>query len=82
MIQVCLEASDDEINRIYSEAIKEGYNYDANLYKATGTEFIPFEKNEALQQQIRAIEKQTKGTFKNITQTTGFIKEEGRSQKV
>lgn len=50
---------------------------DETLYKAKGKLFIPFEKNEVLQQYISAIAKQTAETMKNISQSLGFAVKRG-----
>ena len=80
-IQVALNKSNAEIDRIYSDVIKEGYARDEELYKATGRPFIPFEENIELQAYIDAIREQTKGEFVNLTQSMGFsIKLDGKMQ--
>ena len=61
-----------EINHLYKDIIRKGYARDETLYKAKGKQFIPFEKNEALQQYISAIAEQTAETMKNISQSLGF----------
>ena len=67
-IQEALNKSNAEIDRIYSDVIKEGYARDEELYKATGKPFIPFEENIELQAYIDAIREQTKDEFVNLTQ--------------
>ena len=80
-IQETLNKSNVEIDRIYSDVIKEGYARDEELYKATGKPFVPFEENLELQAYIEAIREQTKGEFVNLTQSMGFsIKVNGKMQ--
>lgn len=80
-IQEALNKSNAEIDRIYSDVIKEGYARDEELYKATGKPFIPFEENIELQAYIDAIREQTKGEFVNLTQSMGFsIRVDGKMQ--
>ncbi|WP_162300659.1 phage minor capsid protein [Anaerosacchariphilus polymeriproducens] len=67
-----LDLSHSEIKHLYEDVIGEGYSRDEDLYKATGTEFIPFRKNLELQQAIKAVKSQTLDELKNITRTTGF----------
>jgi hypothetical protein len=69
-IQTTLQKSDDEIDKIYNEIIKEGYSRDENLYKATGKPFTRYEDNKPLQQLIEAVKRQTREELVNITQTT------------
>lgn len=75
-IQKTLELSNKQINQIYKNAIKSGYAEDEELYKATGKHFIKFEDNKPLQQMISGIKEQTNEKLYNITQSTGFIKEQ------
>lgn len=62
----------DEIDRIYSDIIAEDYARYAPIYKEQGKSFIPFKENKQLQQLIGGVKEQTKGEFKNITQSLGF----------
>ena len=66
-----------EINHLYKDIIRKGYARDETLYKAKGKQFIPFEKNEALQQYISAIAKQTLESMQNISQSLGFAVKSG-----
>lgn len=80
-IQKALNKSNEEIDRIYNNVIKEGYARDEELYKAAGTPFIPFEENLELHAYIEAIREQTKGEMVNLTQSMGFsIKVDGKMQ--
>lgn len=72
MIRDTLKLSDKEIKEIYEGAIASGYAREEDLYNAAGVELIPFRENDQLQQTIKAIRKQTKEQFKNITQSLGF----------
>ena len=62
----------DEIERIYSDVITEDYARYEPIYKEQGKSFIPFIENKQLQQLIGGVREQTKGEFKNITQSLGF----------
>lgn len=66
-----------EINHLYKDIIRKGYARDETLYKTKGKPFIPFEKNEALQQYISAIAEQTAETMQNISQSLGFAIKSG-----
>ena len=73
-IQEALKLSKKEINHIYKDVIRRGYSEDASLYRVTGKPFVRFENNEELQQAIRAIKNQTENKLYNLTNSTGFIK--------
>ncbi|BCK01606.1 phage minor capsid protein [Anaerocolumna chitinilytica] len=77
-LQSSLQRSNEEIDKIYNEIIKEGYSRDEKLYKATGKPFTRYEDNAQLQQFIEAIKIQTKEELSNITQTTA-IRVSGRT---
>ncbi|WP_033166896.1 phage minor capsid protein [Clostridium sp. KNHs205] len=80
-IQSTLLKADSEIDKIYDEVIKEGYERDETIYKATGKPFTRFEDNKPVQQLIEAIKRQTKADMVNITQTTAVrVTNNGRSE--
>lgn len=72
-IQSTLKLTDEEIDNIFDNIIKEGYTRDKSLYDATGKQFIEYKDNAQLQQLVSAIKEQTKEEIRNITQTTGFM---------
>lgn len=71
-IKRTLGLTSDEIDRIYSDVIAEDYARYEPIYKEQGKSFIPFKENKQLQQLIGGVKEQTKGEFKNITQSLGF----------
>lgn len=75
-IKDTLGLSTKEINHLYKDIIRKGYERDAELYKYKGKTQIPFADNHELQQLIGAVSDQTNGELKNITQSLGFAKRE------
>ena len=73
-LQHLLEFTDSEMDSLYSDVLGKAYLRDKRLYLKTGKKFIDFKKNKELQTYIRAIKKQSKEEFKNITGTIGFAK--------
>lgn len=73
-IKQALSLSPKEINHLYKDIIRKGYERDAELYKYKGKTQIPFEENEELQQLLGAVSEQTSGELKNISQSLGFAK--------
>lgn len=71
-ISVALGMSDKDADKLFREVMQKDYIRSKALYEATGTEFIPFEKNLGLQQLLGATVAQTNSTLKNITQSLGF----------
>lgn len=69
-IQTTLQKSDEELDKIYNEIIKDGYARDESLYKAIGKPFTRYEDNQPLQQLIESVKRQTHEELVNITQTT------------
>ena len=76
-IKKAFNLDEGSINQLYQNIIGKGYARDETLYKAKGKQFIPFEKNEALQQYISAIVKQALESMQNISQSLGFAVKSG-----
>lgn len=73
LIQSTLNASDDEIDRIYNEVVQSGYARNEELYTSKGKEYyIPYAENKQLQQLVKAVKNQTKSEYRNITGSLGF----------
>lgn len=71
-IQEALKASDEEMDRIFSDEVyREYYGYD-RYYKVSGFEQIPLEDNVPLQQTIEAVKRQISGEYKNLANSMGF----------
>lgn len=66
-----------EIEALFIEAAKEAHAWDKAIYEAQGVTFVPYERNPLLQQMVRAQAAQTRGTFENLTRTTGFRNAKG-----
>ena len=71
-IQEALEASDEEIERIFSEEIYKQYMTHGRAYKIYGLEQISFEENVVLQDLIQATKKQISLEFNNMANSMGF----------
>ena len=71
-IQKHLQLSDDEIEQMFRDAAKADYARNADVYKKSGKELIPFEENETLKQLVSSVAEQTGGEMKNISQSLGF----------
>jgi hypothetical protein len=74
IVQNTLDLSNSEIKNIFSGVIESGYNEAESAFIEQGKEFIPYAENEPLQQFVRAVQAQTQGECKNITQSMGFAK--------
>lgn len=70
------ETSLDEIDELLEQAAEEGYKFD--LSKLPTVEGVPFEKNESLQQIVKAAVTLAQDDFTNITQTIGMISPYGQ----
>lgn len=69
-----LNLSDREVENIFTNITESGYNEAESAFIEQGKEFIPYSENEPLQQFVRAVQAQTQGECKNITQSMGFAK--------
>lgn len=74
-VEKTLKLTYSEIEDIFGDVFERGYNRDSDLYKAVGADFVAYKDNKQLQQFIGAIKDQTKGTYKNITNTMGFVRQ-------
>lgn len=68
-----LKKSEKEIDAVFDDALKNGYERAKDLYTAVGQTWIPFAENAALQQVIKAVKTQTLDEFKSITGSLGFV---------
>lgn len=71
-IKEALDASDDEIQRIFSDEVYRQYYGHERAYKVSGFEQIPFEENKVLQQTIKAAAQQISGEYQNLASSMGF----------
>lgn len=71
-IKEALDATDAEMEKIFSDTVYEQYYGYKRVYGAGGVSQIPFEQNRELQNLISAVEVQTKDTFRNMTNSMGF----------
>lgn len=71
-IQEALEASDEEIERIFSEETYKQYMTHERAYEIYGLEQIPFEENVQLQHLIEATRQQVSLEFNNMANSMGF----------
>lgn len=70
-ITEALGASEDEVNKIYTDAAKTDWARSKKLYKAVGQVAVAYKDNEPLKQLVAAIKKQTADELRNITRTLG-----------
>ena len=72
LIQDALGASDEELERIFSDEVYEEYYGQAHAYEIAGVQQIPDEENEALQRTVEAMKLQLRGEYQNLTGSMGF----------
>jgi hypothetical protein len=71
-VQEALDATDREIERIYSNEVYEFYYGYRRAYKSVGATQVAFKDNKELQSLIESVKSQTAGTFRNMTASMGF----------
>ena len=74
-IQEALQVSEEEVEKIFSDAVYEQYMGHERAYEVNGMKQIPYEQNVRLQNEVEALKRQTNETFKNITGSLGFVKQ-------
>lgn len=75
-VRIALNTSEEEIEHIFSDEVYEQYMKHGRAYEVNGMQQIPFEENQELQQLIDAVGQQTNDTFKNMTNSLGFVKQD------
>lgn len=71
-IQSALQATDVEMNRIFSDEVYRQYYEQEHYYKLAGLQQIPFQDNIVLQQLVEATKKQLQGEYQNLAGSMGF----------
>ena len=66
-----LKVSNRELRQLLTQSAETGYNYD--IRSLPQVQAVPFHRNEAVQQIVRAAIAQTQGTLENLTQTIGMV---------
>ena len=66
--------NEKEILDIFEKVAKKNLAFAQQFYEYRGMNYIPYEKNIALQEQVRAIAKITQDTYRNLSNTLGFVK--------
>lgn len=68
------ELNEKEIEKIFEQVAKKNLVFAEKFYNYRGMKYIPYEKNIALQEQVKAIKKITQETYRNMSNTLGFVK--------
>lgn len=72
-IREALEATDEEIDHIFSDTVYEQYYGYQRAYGEVGRKQIPFAENLELQVLLKSVKVQTKAEFRNLTNSLGFV---------
>ena len=72
LIQDALGASDEELDRIFSDEVYEQYYGHAHSYELANMQQVPLEENEALLRIVEAMKEQLRGEYRNLTGSMGF----------
>lgn len=72
-IREALEATDEEIDHIFSDTVYEQYYGYQRAYGEVGRKQIPFAENLELQVLLESVKVQTKAEFRNLTNSLGFV---------
>lgn len=72
VIKDTLNASYPEMFELYDKIVEREYVRDKDVYEQVNAQYIPYEENEQMQQNVEAIIRQSKGELENITGSLGF----------
>lgn len=81
-IKEALEASDKEMEKIFSDKAYEEYYGHERFYKFADMQQIPFEQNIVLQNLIEATKEQLRGEYQNLAGSMGFAIRDPATGKV
>lgn len=68
------DLNEKEILEIFEQVAKKNLVFAKQFYEYRDMKYIPYEKNIALQEQVRAIAKITQDTYRNMSNSLGFVK--------
>lgn len=68
------EINEKDIEKIFKQVAKKNLAFAEQFYDYRDVKYIPYDKNIELQNQVKAIAKITKRTYRNLSKTTGFVK--------
>lgn len=71
-IKDTLNASYPEMFELYDKIVELEYVRDKDVYEQVNAQYIPYEENEQMQQNVEAIIRQSKGELENIAGSLGF----------
>lgn len=71
-----------EVKKIIRKVAKNAYEGAKPFFDYRQKRFIPFQENEPVQKVVRAIEKQTGGTYQNIAKSQAFMVRDPKNPKV
>lgn len=71
-VKESMSATDEELDRIFSDTVYEYYYGYGRAYKSSGNVQIPFDDNAELQTLVTAVKRQTRESFRNMTDSMGF----------
>lgn len=71
-IKRALNLTDDEVKKLFNDAVESGYARNEDIYKKLGKDIVPFSENKVLQQYISSVAMQTAEEMRNISQSLGF----------
>ena len=68
------ELNEKEIEKLFEQVAKKNLVFAKQFYEYRDMKYIPYEKNIALQEQVKAISKITQYTYRNLSNTLGFVR--------
>ena len=68
------DLNEKEILEIFEQVAKKNLVFAKQFYEYRDMKYIPYEKNIALQEQVRAIAKITQDTYRNMSNSLGFVR--------
>lgn len=71
-----------DIYKMFEEIAKTNYNFAKEFYDYRGLDYIPYEDNTYLQNEVKALARTTANTYFNLSKTIGFTTTDSLGNKV
>ena len=68
------QLNEKEIEELFEKVAKKNTVFAKQFYEYRNMKYIPYEKNIALQEQVKAISKITQDTYRNLSNSLGFVR--------
>lgn len=79
-----LKMNESDIYKIFDDVARSNYEFAEKFYDYRGVDYIPYNQNIILQNQVRALAKITADTFKDFSKSSvlGYVLRDGKNRRI